>query len=301
MKRWRHALLALATMLAAGCAQPPPSSPAPDDTAPRFDGRIPLRFPEPPWPEARDIVVDGRKVHYLVMHGGPARIVFIHGTPGDWQGWSGFMRDPRLRERATMIAVDRPGFGYSGRGRMVPALGDQARFLAPLLTAEDGGQGKALLVGHSLGGPIAARIAMDHPDQVRSALLIAPSIAPEYEHPRWFNELADTWLARSLSGTWIQRQFADDDLYNSNAEIMPLSRELKAMEPGWAGLKMPITVMQGLKDDLVDPRTADYADRVLPKPNGIVLRLPNEDHFVLWREPDLVTDAILALLDRSSP
>jgi len=285
---------ALAMVVAAGCAQPAQSDQ-------RLDDRIPLLFPAPPQPEAHDYIVEGRSIHYLLMRGGPARIVFIHGTPGNWQGWSDFMADPRLRARATMIAVDRPGFGNSGRGRMVPALADQSRLLAPLLTIEGGGEGKALLVGHSLGGPIAARMAMDYPDQVRAALLIAPSIAPEYEHPKWFNQLADTWLAKALAGTWVQHQFADDDLYNSNAEIMPLSRELKTMEPGWAGLKMPITVMQGLQDDLVDPRTADYADKVLPKPNGVVQRLPDEDHFVLWREPNVVTDAILKLLDRSTP
>lgn len=278
----------------AGCAQPPAADAPVDDRISHF-------FPSPPQPEAHDLVVDGRRIHYLLMRGGPARIVFIHGTPGNWQGWSDFLADPRLRERATMIAVDRPGFGNSGRGHMVPALEDQARLLAPLLQVEGGGEGRALLVGHSLGGPIAARLAMDDPQAVRAALLIAPSIAPEYEQPRWFNELADTWLARALAGTWLQRQFADDDLYNSNAEIMPLVAGLRAMEPGWPKLAMPITVMQGLKDDLVDPRTADYAERVLPKPNGVVQRLPDEDHFVLWREPALVTDAILALLDRSAP
>ena len=294
-RRLRRLLAVAAVLMLAACAQPTPET----DVA--VDDRIETIFPNPPRPEPHDYTVEGRKVHYLLMRGGPARIVFIHGTPGDWQGWSGFMADPRLRARATMIAVDRPGFGNSGRGRMVPEIADQSRLLAPLLRIDGGGEGNAVLVGHSLGGPIAARLAMDHPDQVRAALLIAPSIAPDYEHPRWFNQLADSWLGRGLAGTWLMHQVADDDLYNSNAEIMPLVHGLKLMEPGWSKLTMPITVMQGLKDDLVDPRTADYADRVLPKPNGVVQRLPNEDHFVLWREPNVVTDAILALLDRSAP
>ena len=277
----------------AGCAQP-------QATEPVYDDHLTQLFPNPPRPEPHDYTVDGRKVHYLLMRGGPARIVFIHGTPGNWQGWSDFLASPRLRKVATMIAVDRPGFGNSGSGHMVPELADQSRLLAPLIDIEGGGEGRALLVGHSLGGPIAARMAMDYPDRLRAVLLIAPSIAPDYEHPRWFNYLADSWLARVLAGTWVQHRFADDDLYNSNVEIMPLAHELKEMEPGWARLTMPITVMQGLKDTLVDPRTADYAEAVLPKPNGIVQRLPDEDHFVLWREPQRVVDAIVELLDRSA-
>ncbi|GAC1631797.1 MAG: alpha/beta fold hydrolase [Nevskia sp.] len=295
MKPWRARLAgaALPCLLLAACAQPAPETDA------VVDDRIERSFPNPPRPEPHDYLVEGRRVHYLLMPGGPARIVFIHGTPGDWRGWAGFLADPQLRERATMIAVDRPGFGNSGRGRMLPEIADQSRLLAPLLTIAGGGEGGALLVGHSLGGPIAARLAMDYPQQVRAALLIAPSIAPEYENPRWFNRLADSWLAHALAGSWLMHRVADDDLYNSNAEIMPLVHGLRQMEPGWAALKMPITVMQGLQDDLVDPRTADYAERVLPKPNGVVQRLPDEDHFVLWREPQLVTAAILALLDRS--
>ncbi len=285
--------IAFGLALIGACSQPPQATP--------HDDRIDELFPDPPRPAARDYVVDGHKIHYLLMPGGPARIVFIHGTPGDWQGWRNYLSDERLRARATMIAVDRPGFGGSERGQMQPKLAEQARLLAPLLKMADGGEGGAVLVGHSLGGPIAARMAMDYPANVRAALLISPSIAPDYEAPRWFNDLGDSWLARALKGSWLQHQFADDDLYNSNAEIMPLVHELKLMEPLWPRVTMPVTVMQGMKDTLVDPRTADYAEAVLPRPGGVVLRLPEEDHFVLWSEPNLVVDAILALLDRSAP
>ncbi|WP_292998786.1 alpha/beta hydrolase [Nevskia sp.] len=296
MSRWRHALLVLATLLATGWAQPPPSA---QDTAP-IDDHIPELFPRGPQPEAGDYEIDGRRVHYVVMPGGPQRLIFIHGTPGNWQGWRDYLADPRLRQRATIIAVDRPGFGNSGRGRMVPDIADQARLLAPLLDLADGGQGKAYLVGHSLGGPIAAKLAMDHPERVAGALLIAPSIAPDLEHPRWFNHMADTWLAKALAGTWVQRQFADDDLYNSNAEIMPLARGLKAMEPGWASLTMPVIVVQGLQDTLVDPATADYAERVLPTPNGRVIRLPNHDHFLIWSDYERCARLVAELMDHGS-
>jgi uncharacterized protein len=293
VKAWLGLVLVLALALSA-CTQS-----VADGS--RVDDQLPLLFPEGPRPEAHDYVIDGRKIHYLLMPGGPARIIFLHGTPGNWQGWSEFLADPRLRELATMIAVDRPGFGNSGRGHMVPQLDDQVRLLAPLLEIEGGGQDhSAVLVGHSLGGPIAARMAMEHSAQVRAALLIAPSIDPATERPRWFNQLADTWLARAFAGTWIQHQFADDDLYNANAEIMPLARNLKAMEPDWSRVTMPVTVLQGMKDTLVNPATADYAERVLPKGNASVLRLPNEDHFVLWREPRLVVEAIVDLLNRSA-
>ncbi len=63
---------------------------------------------------------------------------------------------------------------------------------------------------------------------------------------------------------------------------------------------MPITVVQGAKDELVDPRTAAYAEKVLPKPNGKVVMVPDQGHFVLWNRPDLVTREIIDVLDRSA-
>ncbi len=256
---------------------------------PYAEGPKDLLFPSPPRPETQQYTVDGRVVHIEVMAGGPARVVFIHGTPGDWKAWVPYLADPRLRERATLIAVDRPGFGDSGPGRMAPALADQARLLAPLLR---GAQGPAVVVGHSLGGPIAGQMAMDYPDEVRGAVLVAPSVAPELEYPRWYNRLLEyrfvQWLAPKV-------------FFWSNEEILPLQDELRKIEPRWKDLKMPVTVIQGGKDSLVDPRSANFLEARLPRASARVIRVPDQGHFVVWKRTDLVIDAILDVLDRTPP
>lgn len=252
-------------------------------------GSIDELFPQPPKPVEHSYTIDDRTIHYWQIGDGPARILFLHGTPGDWKAWAHYLADPELQRRATMIAVDRPGFGASDPGRVAPLLADQARLLAPLL---DGPGAPSLLVGHSLGGPIGAELAMRYPDQVRGALLIAPSIDPGTEQPRWYNR-AMTW--------WLPRKLLPSEFAWSNDELMPLVGELDKQTPRWAGLKMPITVLQGARDELVDPRTAAYAEKVLPKPNGKVVVVADQGHFVLWKRPDLVSREILDLLDRTTP
>jgi len=261
-----------------GCSNPP---------YPR--GPVEQLFPQPPRPEDHYYRVREREVHYMQIGGGPARILFIHGSPGDWKAWASYLGDPRLRDRAVLLAVDRPGFGESGPGQVVVAPEDQAALLAPLLV---GVGAPTLIVSHSLGGPIAGELALDYPDRVRGAVLVAPSIDPATEHPRWYNR-AMTWKMIQ----WLM----PDDFEWSNEELMPLDEELVRMTPRWRDLRVPVTVIQGDKDELVDPRTADFAQRVMPGSLTRIVRVPGQGHFVLWKRRDLVVDEILALLDRTQP
>lgn len=247
-------------------------------------GPVEQLFPTPPRPVEHRYRIDDRTIHYWQIDGGPARVLFLHGTPGDWKAWARFLADPELQRRATLIAVDRPGFGASDPGRVAPQMAEQARLLAPLL------QGPTVIVGHSLGGPIAAELAMRYPQDVRAAVLVAPSIDPNTEQPRWYNRAMTCWLVRAVT----PKEFAW-----ANDEIIGLVGELKLQTPRWGPLQMPITVVQGAKDELVDPKTADYAERVLPKPNGKVVVVPDQGHFVLWDRPDLIIREIIDVLDRT--
>ena len=42
-------------------------------------------------------------------------IIFIHGTPGGWQAFQGYLADPQLQQDFFMVSVDRPGWGGSAR------------------------------------------------------------------------------------------------------------------------------------------------------------------------------------------
>ncbi len=286
-----------------------------DSVAARIDGKLSdgdasaplvLRMADaaaPSFKQPRSLFyeVDGRRIHYTQVDG-PAnvRIVFIHGTPGSWEGWREYLGDAELQQRATLIAVDRPGFGDS-KGEVVPELREQARLLEPLLRGPDspatGSAGTpvtTIVVGHSLGGPIAGELAMDYPQEVQGALLIAPSIDPATEQPRWYNEAMTWWVVSKLVSA-----FMDPELKDANRELMPLDEQLKTMAPRWKTLPMPVTVIQGEKDDLVDPRTADFAERILPAGDSVV-RVPDEGHFVLWEKPQIELQALLGLLDRGT-
>lgn len=274
-------VLALATSLPllGACLGPPYPS-----------GEMEQLFPDPPRPELKIETVAGHTLRYAELdRSGSPRILFIHGSPGEWQAFASYMGRPELQIYGPLLAPDRPGFGGSEPHVIVSSLKEQARRLAPLLL---GNGAPTIIVGHSMGGPIAARLAMDYPDRVRGLLLLAPSVAPEYEAPRWYQRLA-TWRVVQ----WLLPQA----LIDSNRELMPLQAQLRELEPGWAKLRMPVYVIQGEDDGLVDPRTANYLERVLVHTPHRIWRYPDAGHMLLWDQPQHVVDALQALIKATAP
>lgn len=110
---------------------------------------------------------DGLALHYLVAGRGPA-VVLVHGLSGFAASWRRTVE--ALARRATVYAVDLPGFGRSAKPRAHYALQFFADALHSFLVGL--GLAPAALVGHSLGGAVAVTYALRHPTRVdRLALL----------------------------------------------------------------------------------------------------------------------------------
>lgn len=229
--------------------------------------------------------VEGHPMRYAVAgRAGAPTVVFIHGSPGGWDAWAGYLQDAALLARARLIAVDRPGYGGSERGRAEPSLAEQAKRIAAVIRVEGP---PAILVGHSLGGPIACQVGLDFPELSRSLLLLAPSIDPAMEEEKWF-QVPASW-------GWV-RACLPSELDVCNQEILPLKGQLELLLPRWAGMRPPVRLLQGTDDGLVPAENADFAERVLPKERLRVDRLAGMDHFIPWRRPELVAQAILDAL-----
>jgi pimeloyl-ACP methyl ester carboxylesterase len=283
LRRVGLALGTLVLVLVAGCSILAPSFAPHVDTAEMRADELTSRFFATP--EGRiHAVTSGR------TDAAAPRVLFVHGSPGTWEGWRGYLDDPQLRAQARLIAPDRPGYGGSGRGHAEPSLARQAAALAAVLDALPGPP--AVVVGHSMGGPIAARLAVDRPDLSGGLLLIAPSIDPALERHHWYN------VAGSLR---LVQWFVPVDWIVSNRELWPLRRELRELLPLWSRVRCPVVVIQGGADELVPAANADFAERVLAGHALDVRRYPGESHFILWERPELVKSALLDLLRREPP
>jgi pimeloyl-ACP methyl ester carboxylesterase len=216
-------------------------------------------------------------------------VIFVHGSPGSLSAFIDFMGDTALLKRAQLITVDRPGFGASDFGYAEPSLMKQAAYLKPIVE-ENKNHRPIILVGHSLGGPVIARMAMDYPELIDGLIFVAASIDPELEpYEAWFRApLATPFLK------WIlPRSFRA-----SNDELYKLKPELQEMLPLWDKIRARVIVIQGKKDSLVPPANADFAKKMLVNASSLEFIIKDDmNHFVPWSNPELIRMAILKLLN----
>lgn len=121
------------------------------------------------------VEVDGLRMHYIDQGEGPP-IVLIHGANGNIRDWT-FSMVRRLTDRFRVIAIDRPGHGYSDRA---PENGASPMVQAAIMakTARALGADRTLIAGHSWGGAVATAWALQEPDQVAGAAVLGGATYP---------------------------------------------------------------------------------------------------------------------------
>ena len=271
-------------------------------------------------PSGRFLQVGDCRLHYVDEGAGPA-IVMIHGLSGQLLNFpeAGFAP---LRRDYRVVAVDRPGSGYSTRPASAAAtLSAQAATIAAFIRAL--GLDRPLIVGHSFGGAVALALALDHPECVGGLALLAPAPPPPYAQPRRFRGLAvRSPLMRRIVGWTI----AIPSAMRNRAATMPIlfgpepvspdfpisaggllglrpssyyagSSDLVAMNddfPGYVArygsITVPVGVLYGRGDRVLDHVKHGLAMRsAIP---GLTLELVEGGHMLPVTQPETVVGFI---------
>jgi pimeloyl-ACP methyl ester carboxylesterase len=104
-------------------------------------------------------------------------LVFLHGA-GTVTGFDALLP---LAERFRVVVPYHPGFGPSADDTTIDDIHDYRRHYLDLL--DELGIEELALVGHSMGGWMAANLAADHRERVRRLVLAAPLGLKVDEHP----------------------------------------------------------------------------------------------------------------------
>lgn len=201
----------------------------------------------------KDSKVNGHTLHYAQtgINSLPS-IVFVHGTPGSWNAFKNYMMDSALLRKYRLISIDRPGFGHSDFGNAMN-LSQQSVVISSLLKQIQNGQ-PVFLVGHSLGGPMVCRLAIDNPEIISALVILAGSQDPAAEKPeKWRPVIFKTPLNYLIPGSWRP---SNEELWYLKKDLVDLKRELYK-------ITCPVYLLHGTKDILVPFSNVAYTDKML--------------------------------------
>ena len=278
--------------------------------------------------DEREIAVAGLPAHYLVAGEGPP-LLLLHGDGESAHDWRRVL--PGLARTHRVVAPDLPGFGGSAKppGDYSPA--SFARFAAALLDALE--IERATVVGNSLGGLVALRLALAEPGRV-SALVLAASaglgraVSPLISSLTWpvYGELAIAWARTPLGAR--QRAQGRGTLLFGRPERVPddwvAEQARLARRPGFLeaaltalrattgptgqrdvvldrlpSLTMPTLVVWGERDRVFPLQQAREA--VARLPHGRLALLPDCGHLPPVECPDAFLAAVAEFLEAETP
>lgn len=250
-------------------------------------------------------------------------VLMIHGASANAREFS-WTLSPLLEADTHVLMADRPGHGYSGRPKNAEKLEVQATQMAGLLDAIVPGK-KAVIVGHSFGGAVALRLALDHPEKVSSLVLIAP-VTHDWGDggTQWYNNITNTpgvgylfsqlvpTLAASRMEAGIASTFdpvpSPDNYFNQSgtglllrpgnfranaADVQALKAELAAQQTRYGELDMPIVLFSGSLDTVLSPKL--HAARLKKQTEIELVILPEEGHMPHHGEKEAVVAAVRRL------
>lgn len=213
-------------------------------------------------------------------------LFFIHGSPGSWDAFKGYMMDSALFRHFRIISIDRPGFGYSNFGSAY-RLETQAQMINKIIQKEK--NNKPLhLVGHSIGGPVIIQLAQDDPGQFASLTILAGSISPKDEPKEYWRYLF----------TYSPLKFLMPGAFRpSNDEIVYFKKDLYRIDKGYGLLNMPVTFIHGDKDKFVTVKNVEYGkEKLKHNPRVKVIIIPGAGHFIPWEHFNTFKQHLLGLV-----
>lgn len=236
-------------------------------------------------PEIKYHDFNGKTLRYieLVTNKNLPYVIFIHGAPGSSADYYDYFRNEELYEKVNLISIDRLGYGYSDFGNSQTSIQRQGEAIQSIIEKSCLSQ-QIILVGHSYGGPIAVRMAMDNPSSYKSLLLLAPALDPENE-----KVIKIARLAHMKPTSWITpaalKVAADEKFLHTE--------ELKKMIFLYNKVAIPVCHIHGTKDSLVPFENLDFSIKNFPKNLIEPVILYGEDHFLPWTREELIVKKII--------
>lgn len=274
------------------------------------------------------VEIGGSRIHY-VETGEGRPIVFVHGLGAQLHQFRHTLFN-RFGPGYRLIALDRPGSGYSVRARGATGrLPEQAEILRRFI--EKLGLQRPLVVGHSLGGAVTLTLAVEHPEAISGIALLAPLTHLEagvrekagllYIHSRpWRWIMAYTvaiptslrYARQTLEFIFSPQAVPADYMINgggwlglrpthfhaTSTDFVAVEEDLARIEQRYGEIAMPSGILFGTADRVIDMRI--HGEPMKDRIGGLDFEMVDGfGHMPQFAEPDRVIAFIKRIAERA--
>jgi pimeloyl-ACP methyl ester carboxylesterase len=280
-------------------------------------------------PTGRMIDVSGGRLHVVelgVQHAAAVPVVVIHGASSNLEALRQPLGDLLAQDRR-VIMIDRPGHGWSTRdqlSRSTPA--QQAAMIDEAL--DKLGVARAIVVGHSWAGALAAALAINHADRVAGLVMLSPVTHRWNGGVAWYHNLGAIpvigplfaytlalptgmlMIDKGARGAFLPQTIPDNYVRDTALKLMLRPREflanardmvtlkdaVTAQTPHYGEITAPTVVIHGDADSTVylDIHARQFVKAV---PHASLIVLPGVGHVI----QNAATEAIVAAIETVMP
>ena len=224
-------------------------------------------------------------IYYRIYGSGKETVVFLHGNGENWQTFRRQI-EPFVQEGYQVLLIDSRGHGHSGfnyRDKLtLEKMSEDVYNVLKHLHIE-----KANVIGFSDGGNIALALVQRHPDVLQKLVVAGANLNPKGMKVSYHMLTVMGWLLMWFMGIFVAGR-------RKNRKIMSLMvRQPKFKPSAFKDIEIPVLVMAGDKD-MIRPHHTLLIKKSFP--NSHIAIIKDSDHFVFYRQPEVVNSTIIDFL-----
>jgi pimeloyl-ACP methyl ester carboxylesterase len=257
--------------------------------------------------ESRFTTLDGARIHYVNYGKGSDALVLIHGWTMNLDNW----RDqvPDFAKRNRVIAIDLPGHGLSDKPQTTYSMDLFARAVDAVM--RDAKVKRAVLVGHSMGTPVARQFYRKYPEKTLAIVVVDGVLRPlgdkammepimaAFRGPNYKDSV--TQMLASMFGPGLSAEAKErikTSTLNTPQHVLVSAMEGMADPSIWGEDKINVPVLAVMaKNPLFPPNIEESARGIAP--NLEFYMWDSVGHFVMMEKPKEFNQAVLAFLDKN--
>lgn len=277
---------------------------------------------------------EGTRLHFVSQgeaRDGISPVILIHGASGNLRDMEESLV-PELAKHTRVVAFDRPGHGWSGRGRHPDISNPAVQARAIRAAAAKLGIVRPVVLGHSWGASVAAAWAVEAPEEMAGAVPLSGALYPWPGGIAWYHGVVrrpvlGALFIRTLTvpgGALLSKAGVAGNFYPNAApeayasriglpllfrplhfranseDTSNLKSHLARQSAHYPAIAVPVIVVTGNADYTVSPKLHSYAFHNAVKGSELV-KIKGTGHMPHHARRDIVVDAVLRLARGERP